>query len=156
LKHEINAVPPTWQFSQQTLHIIRRYIMTSSFKLIALKSTVVAVVLAAAPMVHAAGTNQAYEEFSGTHASAIYAVQPSETRNIGVDRVAANETNAAFEQFSGTHAAVKTAHAGMAGKPGEIGEPGRAGPHRNGASSLFDINGDVAGGCAKYLRCSAY
>jgi hypothetical protein len=65
----------------------------------------------------------AYEELSGTHASTT-AAQPLKT---GFVRNTAFENYDAFEELSGTHAGVKPKARGMAGKPGEKGEPGSAG-----------------------------
>jgi hypothetical protein len=64
----------------------------------------------------------------------------------------------AYAELSGTHATAKMKTSGLAGKPGEMGEPDRAGNKREviERSTAFDINGDVVGGCSKYLRCSGY
>jgi hypothetical protein len=66
--------------------------------------------------------------------------------------------NAAYEEFSGTHETAKMKISGPAGKPGELGEPGRAGIKRDtkAPKNVFDIKDDVPDACRKYLRCSGY
>jgi hypothetical protein len=157
--------------------------MTRFFKHDALKFAMVSAVLIAAPLVHAASSNSyvrntAFENYSAGPASASFARQPSGDSNSYVrntafedysginasarlarqasDRNNSYVHNTAFEDLSGTHAGAKSR--GMAGAPGEKGEPGSAGTKRDltPGTNVFDINGDVPGGCSQYLRCSGY
>lgn len=122
------------------------------------KFATLAAVLAVAPMVHAADSsiNQAYEDLSGTHATPVMAQRSGEMQKKSSARFVAADINAAYEDLSGTHGA-KNSQTGVAGKTGLTGEAGNAGAGRNfaPASVLFNIPGDVDGGCSQYLRCSA-
>jgi hypothetical protein len=133
--------------------------MTTLFNRKVLALAALAVGLAATSMVQAAGNKyeayNAYEELSGTHPTNQWARESIDAPKASA-RVSTYASYDAYEELSGTHAAAKTARTGMAGSTGEIGEPGKAGSQRGGVFTQFDISGDVAGGCAQYLRCSGY
>jgi hypothetical protein len=132
--------------------------MTTLFNRNAMKLMALAAVMAAAPMAHALGsdTYNAYEELSGTHASASVTQQNIETPAIGLGKVVRYASYDAFEELSGTHANKRGDVMGTAGKSGPAGEEGSAGLKRDSSvrSDLYKIRGDVAGGCSQYLRCS--
>jgi hypothetical protein len=134
--------------------------MTTLFNRNTLKFAVISAVFSLSPMAHSASDivyspNQAYEEFSGTHASTNKVAPANETRKANPGSLSAG-INDAFEELSGTHAPVKAMKSGLAGKPGPMGEADRNGVKSGTAPSMFDIPGDVPGGCNKYLRCSGF
>jgi hypothetical protein len=156
----------------------RRCIMTSPFKSNVLKFAVISAALVAAPMVHATCANNyvrnsAFEEYSGTHAPASVVWQPRESVDTYVRNTAFEEFsgthasanvaslpsqsgkayvhNTAFEEFSGTHATARPTTSGMAGKAGDIGEPGSAGMKRDAGpdGNMLDSNRSAPGGCRR-------
>jgi hypothetical protein len=132
--------------------------MTTLFNRKILKLTALAIGLAGATMVHAAGNfyfpYDAYQELSGTHATKITTGEKTALPKVGLGKpsVAYN----AYEELSGTHAYKRFDVVGVAGKSGPLGEAGSAGLKRDISvrSDLYNIHGDVAGGCSQYLRCS--
>jgi hypothetical protein len=105
--------------------------------------------------------NSAFEDYSGTHASTTPKTAEGMRGSEGMKgeagmagtKTAMPDINQAFEDYSGTHptsAAMKTS---MKGPSGLQGESGRAGKTDSGWSP-FNLPGDVANGCSKYLRCS--
>jgi hypothetical protein len=132
--------------------------MTTLFKRNTLKLAALAVGLAGATMVHAAGNfyfpYDAYEELSGTHATKITTSEKAEPLKIGFSK--RSDGYDAFEELSGTHADKSGNVMGVAGKSGPAGEEGSPGQRRGNSvrSDLHKIPGDVADGCSKYLRCS--
>ena len=114
--------------------------------------------LAASPVVYAAfdaayETNRAYEELSGTHAASPSPAASAPNKASGFAE-RAFWLNAAYEELSGTHASGKNNQMGFAGRVGEASARGDAGSTTSTASQLFRIEGDVADGCSKYLRCT--
>lgn len=121
--------------------------------------------LLALPAAHAKGPlsdYDAYEDLSGTHPGAKYTA-PSGMRGregaAGESGPAGKMTkytvdiNQAYEDLSGTHPTMQISQSGVQGRSGAEGQAGTAG--RTSASSLFNLQGDVANGCSKFLRCSA-
>ncbi|MGB8339812.1 MAG: hypothetical protein WCE43_13250 [Burkholderiales bacterium] len=121
--------------------------------------------LATAAMISApaaiAGSYDAYEELSGTHAGKTQLTAEGVRGGEGMkgesgkagSKPSLPNIDQAFEDLSGTHPAAATEKAGMKGSSGQAGESGKAGKMAV-EWTAFDINGDVQGGCSKYLRCS--
>jgi hypothetical protein len=118
------------------------------------------------PLAHAgnSATYDAYEELSGTHANAkLFTLDGVRGREgmageagvAGKNNSFVIEMNQAYEELSGTHASKPTPQSGAQGRSGTAGESGAAGKAPS-SSPLFNILGDVADGCSKYLRCSGY
>jgi hypothetical protein len=132
--------------------------MTTLFNRNTLKLAALAVGLAGAPMVQAAGNfyfpYNAYEELSGTHATKITTSEKVQLPKVGLGKTSFAYN--AYEELSGTHANTRGDVMGIAGKSGPAGEEGSAGGKRGSSvrSDLYKIHGDVTGGCSQYLRCS--
>jgi hypothetical protein len=108
------------------------------------------------------GGYDAYEELSGTHANAIQAAQDGirgregmagEIGVTGKMSMPAINSYDAYEELSGTHANKSPSPSGAQGRSGFEGQAGAAGK-ASGASPLFNLPGDVADGCSRYLRCA--
>ncbi|MGB8338399.1 MAG: hypothetical protein WCD07_07095 [Burkholderiales bacterium] len=105
--------------------------------------------------------NAAYENLSGTHPSTAPKTAEGVRGREGMKGEAGMASakrslpaiDQAFEDFSGTHptaAAVKAGMKGSSGMEGVSGSAGKAGSNW----SQFNLPGDMADGCSKYLRCS--
>jgi hypothetical protein len=108
------------------------------------------------------GGYDAFEELSGTHASAKW-IAPEGMRGSegtkGEMGMAGSKTAQpaydAYEELSGTHPTPAAVKASMRGSSGLQGETGGAGKVNSGWSP-YNTPGDVADACSKYLRCSSY
>ncbi len=103
----------------------------------------------------------AYEELSGTHAGKTQLAAEGMRGREGSQgeagmagsKPAAAIPYDAYEDLSGTHATFPTVMAGLRGPSGRAGESGESGKV-NGNWTRFNVGGDAADGCSKYLRCS--
>ncbi len=115
------------------------------------------------------GINEAYEDFSGTHVNTYKTAQEPARMSEGKlgpsgkegesgmsgSKTMRYDVDQAFEDFSGTHASpIAMAAPGLQGRVGTSGERGAAGRVLE-IYSPFNLPGDKADGCSKYLRCSA-
>jgi hypothetical protein len=97
------------------------------------------------------GSNAAYEDFSGTHATTTPKTVEGMQGSVGMKGEAGMagaktempDINQAFEDYSGTHATPAAVKAGMKGPSGIEGESGRAGRADSGWSP-FNLPCDVS------------
>jgi hypothetical protein len=103
------------------------------------------------PTTHAA--YDAYEELSGTHASAKQYVDTGMLGPASKTKQSFFDVNQPYADFMETPIVTLSQQSGAQGRIGYEGQLGAAGK-TNSESSLFNLSGDLADGCSKFLRCS--